>query len=40
VRFLGRSWASAAVSSAILMGAIYLLFVRLFRVPLPHGLIF
>lgn len=39
-RHLGRTWRSALVASGILMAAIYWLFVRLFKVPLPHGWLF
>jgi tripartite-type tricarboxylate transporter receptor subunit TctC len=39
-RFLGQSWLSSALSAAILLGSIYLLFVRLFKVPLPAGFLF
>jgi tripartite-type tricarboxylate transporter receptor subunit TctC len=40
IRWLGKGWASAIVSSGVIMVAVYLLFVRLFRVPLPTGVLF
>ena len=40
IRSQGRGWLSAAISSLVLMAAVYLLFVRLFRVPLPVGALF
>ena len=40
IRWLGKGWGSAIVSTLILMVAVYLLFVRLFRVPLPAGVLF
>jgi hypothetical protein len=40
IRWLGKGWGTAVVSSVIIMAAVYVLFVRLFRVPLPTGVIF
>ena len=40
IRWLGKGWGSAAVATVILMAAVYVLFVRLFRVPLPTGVLF
>ena len=40
IKWQGRSGLSAAISAVILMAAIYWLFVRLFRVPLPAGALF
>ncbi|MGZ8900791.1 MAG: tripartite tricarboxylate transporter substrate-binding protein [Limisphaerales bacterium] len=40
IRWLGKGWGTAVISTVILMGAVYLLFVRLFRVPLPTGVLF
>jgi hypothetical protein len=40
IRWLGKGWVSAVISTVVLMGAVYLLFVRLFRVPLPMGVLF
>jgi tripartite-type tricarboxylate transporter receptor subunit TctC len=40
IRWLGKGWGSAIVSSGVIMMAVYLLFVRLFRVPLPMGVLF
>lgn len=40
IRWLGKGWGSATVATVILMAAVYLLFVRLFRVPLPTGVLF
>jgi hypothetical protein len=40
IRWLGKGWGSALVSAVIIMAAVYLLFVRLFRVPLPTGVLF
>lgn len=39
-RFLGLRWRGAIISSLVLMAAVYLLFVRLFKVPLPSGAFF
>jgi tripartite-type tricarboxylate transporter receptor subunit TctC len=39
-RYLGRSWMSSIVAASVLMAAVYLLFVRLFKVPLPTGMFF
>jgi hypothetical protein len=40
IRWLGKGWGTAIVSSVGIMVAVYLLFVRLFRVPLPTGVLF
>ena len=40
IRWMGKGWGTAVISTVILMGAVYLLFVRLFRVPLPAGVLF
>ena len=40
IRWLGKGWVSAVLSTVVLMAAVYLLFVRLFRVPLPTGALF
>jgi hypothetical protein len=40
IRWLGKGWVSAVISTVVLMAAVYLLFVRLFRVPLPTGVLF
>jgi len=40
IRWLGKGWGSAIISSGVIMLAVYLLFVRLFRVPLPRGFLF
>jgi tripartite-type tricarboxylate transporter receptor subunit TctC len=37
---LGRGWGSAISATIIIMGAVYLLFIKLFRVPLPTGALF
>jgi hypothetical protein len=37
---LGASWVLSAASTLVLLGVVYLLFVRLFKVPLPSGLLF
>ena len=40
IRWLGKGWVSAVISTVVLMAAVYFLFVRLFRVPLPTGVLF
>jgi hypothetical protein len=40
IRWMGRRWSAAIISTMVLMVVIYLLFVRLFRVPLPAGVLF
>ena len=38
-RFLGTSWKRSAIAGPLLVGGVHLLFVRLFKVPLPEGLL-
>jgi hypothetical protein len=40
LRRLGVGWVVAFISMVVLLGAVYLLFVRLFRVLLPGGFLF
>jgi len=39
MRFLGTGWRLASVSALVLVLAVHLLFVRLFKVPLPEGML-
>ena len=40
IRYLGKGWSTAAISTVVILTSVYLLFVKLFRVPLPMGVLF
>ncbi|HEX7861617.1 MAG TPA: tripartite tricarboxylate transporter substrate-binding protein [Verrucomicrobiae bacterium] len=40
IRFLRGGWRPALVSTVLILASVYLLFVKLFRVPLPTGMLF